>query len=358
MDFYLNVTVAGLETTRQICSDYGYWFRRGDETSLTLFFTDRALVSEVRRVVDDLKGPGSAPVHLIADPVPFHELHRFYRKKGLLNEWIPYRPGDLFRIHRLLEPNAGNQSYETQPVSIQFDVRYDQTVPEKRRVYRREQIAAILDAIDHLHPTSLIDLGCGCGANYSFLKDKLAQEGIRYQGLDTSRFLISKAKDLYETPESDPRVRFDLGDARRLPYPDHAFDLGFSESLLPLVPNPLAALTEMARTTLFGFFSSLYTIASHQPGLVYLQKERAYALDVGATWKYRKGVSEQVFYLPKTADVRAFARKVPHIVTVENKRHQFFDALGIRTVSVFFYPKRWFDQRRARFTLWNYQPLM
>jgi len=82
MDFYLNVTVAGLETTRQICSDYGYWFRRGDETSLTLFFTDRALVSEVRRVVDDLKGPGSAPVHLIADPVPFHELHRFYRKKA------------------------------------------------------------------------------------------------------------------------------------------------------------------------------------------------------------------------------------------------------------------------------------
>jgi len=95
MDFYLNVTVAGLETTRQICSDYGYWFRRGDETSLTLFFTDRALVSEVRRVVDDLKGPGSAPVHLIADPVPFHELHRFYRKKRLaerVDSLSPRRP--------------------------------------------------------------------------------------------------------------------------------------------------------------------------------------------------------------------------------------------------------------------------
>jgi len=358
MNFFLNVTVAGLETTRLICADHHYWFRKGDDSPLTLFFTDRAAISEVQRLVKNLEEPESAPIRVIADPIPFEQLHRYYGKKGLLNEWIPYRRGDLFRIYRLLEPTKSDKSYETQPVSIQFDVRYDQTTPPKYRVYRREHLAAVMDGINHYRPMSVIDWGCGCGANYSFLKEILAKGTVHYQGIDASRFLIAKAKDLFETSEPEPRVKFDLGDVRSLPYADHAFDLGFSESLLPLVPNPLAALSEMARTTRFGFFASLYAVANPKAGLTYLRKEGAYALDAGATWKYRNGISEQIFYLPKIEEVRAFGQKTPHIVTVENKRHQFFDGLGIRTVSVFFYPKAWYEKRRDAFKGWNDRPLM
>jgi len=358
MNFYLNVTVAGIELAKRVCADYYEWFRKGDEVSLTLFFTDRAFISEVQRVAKGLEEPESEPIRIIADPVPFDQLHRFYGKKGLLNEWIPYCKGDIFRIYRLFEPVKSDKSYENQPVSIQFDIRYDRTAPSKYRVYRREHLAPVFSAIEYYRPKSMIDCGCGCGANYSFLEETVKTNGIRYLGVDKSRFLIGKAKELYEHEETDGLTRFTLGDVLHLPFADRSFDIAFSESLLPLVSHPFAALSEMARVARLGFFASLYTVSKPQKGLQYSRENRSYLLNVGAEWKYMNGVAEQIFYLPKTGEVREFARRFPHLALVENNRHQFFAALGIQTVNVFFYPNEWYQQRKTDFKHWNDRPLM
>jgi ubiquinone/menaquinone biosynthesis C-methylase UbiE len=355
MEFFLNATVAGAAITRLICEDYLEWFREEDGVILTVFTTDTSLsksLVEISRLKTDYS---TLPIHIVHKSVDFSDLYQYYGKRYLLNEWIPYRKGDIFRIYRLVQPLRNRSSYENQAVSIQFDIRYDRTAPASFRVYRPEHLSAVMSAIDFYHPERIVDFGCGCGANYSFLERALEKQGIFYQGVDSSRFLIGKAKDLFEKKD----VRFTCADIRKLPYSENFFDIGFSESVLPLVSRPLDAIEEMLRITRKGLFAGLYTVSGHPKEIAYSPKDQGYPLNTGATWKYYSGVSDQVFFLPRTEDIKRLAARYQDKVHLfENNTQQFFRPLGIKTTNLFFFPAEWYASNRTTFNQWNFRPLM
>jgi ubiquinone/menaquinone biosynthesis C-methylase UbiE len=355
MEFYLNATVAGFDITRLICEDYLEWFREEDGVMLTVFTTDASLSESLVEISRLKKDYSTLPIRIIHKPVDFSDLYQYYGKKYLLNEWIPYRKGDIFRIFRLVHPLRNRSSYENQAVSIQFDIRYDRKAPSRFRVYRPEHLSAVMSAINFYRPERIVDYGCGCGANYSFLERVLENQGIYYQGVDSSRFLIGKAKDLFEKKD----VRFTCADIRKLPYPDDFFDFGFSESVLPLVSRPLDAIEEMLRVVKKGLFSGLYTITGHPKGVLYSQEQQAFPLNTGATWKYYTGVLDQVFFLPRSEDIKRLAARYHNkVYLLENNTQQFFRPLGIKTTNLFFFPVEWYASNRTIFNQWNFRPLM
>lgn len=86
----------------------------------------------------------------------------------------------------------------------------------------------------------ILDLGCGNGRLYKSLKSKK----IEYTGIDNNKALLSLAKKL------NPRARFCLGDALKLPFPDRKFDAVFCIAVLHHIPTKkfqLKALKEAKR---------------------------------------------------------------------------------------------------------------
>ncbi len=86
----------------------------------------------------------------------------------------------------------------------------------------------------------VLDVACGTGIVARVAAGRVAQPG-RVVGLDLNEAMLSVAR----------RVRPDLewhqGDAVALPFPDGAFDVALCQSGLMFVPDPVAALREMAR---------------------------------------------------------------------------------------------------------------
>jgi ubiquinone/menaquinone biosynthesis C-methylase UbiE len=72
----------------------------------------------------------------------------------------------------------------------------------------------------------VLDLGCGNGRFYPFLKGK-----IDYVGVDSCRSLIKEAKEKY------PKSEFLEADAFSLPFPDEYFDKVFSIAVFHHIPS-------------------------------------------------------------------------------------------------------------------------
>ncbi|MFC4022121.1 class I SAM-dependent methyltransferase [Micromonospora sp. GCM10011542] len=86
-----------------------------------------------------------------------------------------------------------------------------------------------------------LDVGCGTGALTSTV---LAEaDPARVTGVDRSAGFVAHAR----TRVDDPRVAFEVGDARELPLPDRAVDVVVSGLALNFVPEPARAVAEFAR---------------------------------------------------------------------------------------------------------------
>jgi ubiquinone/menaquinone biosynthesis C-methylase UbiE len=86
---------------------------------------------------------------------------------------------------------------------------------------------------------SVLDVACGTGAYYPFLKSHYKN----YTGLDTSEAMLAQARRKY------PEGIFVQGDAKQLKYADKSFDLTFCMSLLIHMPLPFVSkvLSELWR---------------------------------------------------------------------------------------------------------------
>ena len=73
----------------------------------------------------------------------------------------------------------------------------------------------------------ILDLGCGNGRLFEFLRDKK----IDYIGIDNSEKLIEIAKKRY------PKARFQVADVLNLPFPDNFFDKIYSIAVLHHIPS-------------------------------------------------------------------------------------------------------------------------
>jgi SAM-dependent methyltransferase len=89
----------------------------------------------------------------------------------------------------------------------------------------------------------VLDVGCGTGSLCFALARNPGIGGIC--GLDRSAAYV----DYAERSSADPRVRFQVGDACRLPFPDASFDHALSMLTLQFIPTADIAIAEMRRVT-------------------------------------------------------------------------------------------------------------
>ena len=87
---------------------------------------------------------------------------------------------------------------------------------------------------------NVLDVGCGTG----IVARTAAERGAAVTGLDLNEAMLTVARRLR------PDLSWRQGDAAALPFPDSAFDVTLCQSALMFVPDPTAALREMARVTL------------------------------------------------------------------------------------------------------------
>ncbi|MBI3979135.1 MAG: class I SAM-dependent methyltransferase [Chloroflexi bacterium] len=90
----------------------------------------------------------------------------------------------------------------------------------------------------------LLDAGCGPGTITLGLASAVAPGEV--VGLDLEPSQIEAAQRL-ATGQQISNVRFEVGDAYALPFPDASFDAVFANGLLGHLRDPLAALKEMRR---------------------------------------------------------------------------------------------------------------
>jgi SAM-dependent methyltransferase len=88
----------------------------------------------------------------------------------------------------------------------------------------------------------VLDVGSGTGA-LSFAA--AAIPAVRVTGVEPAATYVRYAQEHAD----DDRVRFEVGDARTLPFADDAFDRTLSMLVLNFVPDPAAAVTQMVRVT-------------------------------------------------------------------------------------------------------------
>ncbi len=91
----------------------------------------------------------------------------------------------------------------------------------------------------------LLDAGSGTGS----LSLALAQAAPRSEvaGIDLTPAYVE-----YARRSAGPRLRFDAGDAQRLPYPAASFDHALSLLVMNFIPDPRQAAAEMRRVTRSG----------------------------------------------------------------------------------------------------------
>jgi SAM-dependent methyltransferase len=86
-----------------------------------------------------------------------------------------------------------------------------------------------------------LDVGCGTGALTAAVLG--AADPSQVAAVDTSAGFVAAARAV----TTDPRAGFDVADARALPFGDDTFDVAASGLVLNFVPDPSAALAEIAR---------------------------------------------------------------------------------------------------------------
>ena len=87
----------------------------------------------------------------------------------------------------------------------------------------------------------VLDVGCGTGSLASVVAMRTRASQIH--GVDLADPYIAHAARTHR----DPRLRFSVGDACALAFPDHAFDRVLCLLVLHFVPRPLDAIAEMRR---------------------------------------------------------------------------------------------------------------
>ena len=93
----------------------------------------------------------------------------------------------------------------------------------------------------------LLDIGSGTGDDVLELARRVGATGL-VTGVDRSEILVQEGTRRAEH-DGVANVEFRLGDARALPFEDHAFDAVYSQRTFQYLTDPLPAVREMVRVT-------------------------------------------------------------------------------------------------------------
>ena len=128
---------------------------------------------------------------------------------------------------------------------------------EEAEAYSSAAAQAHLGLLDNTFVDHVASLGVGSGLALDVgtgpgqipIKLTLKFPQLEIIGIDLSEAMLAKARDGAAAAGVESQVRFEMGDARRLPFPDHHFDLAMCNSLLHHAADPLATINELARVT-------------------------------------------------------------------------------------------------------------
>ncbi len=104
---------------------------------------------------------------------------------------------------------------------------------------RNPWIAAEIQRAFPTSPAHVLDVGCGAG----FLANYLSERGLAVTGLDASAESLAVARRY----DASGRVRYETGDAYRLPYADASFQAVCALDFLEHVDAPARVVAECAR---------------------------------------------------------------------------------------------------------------
>jgi demethylmenaquinone methyltransferase/2-methoxy-6-polyprenyl-1,4-benzoquinol methylase len=105
----------------------------------------------------------------------------------------------------------------------------------RERAARERAFSALdLDAGERV-----LDVGCGAGANFEALADRVGPEGV-VVGLDYSRGMVDQARE--RRSESPAPIAVVRGDAATLPFPESAFDAAYATLSRSATPDAEAVI--------------------------------------------------------------------------------------------------------------------
>jgi SAM-dependent methyltransferase len=129
------------------------------------------------------------------------------------------------------------QSRERTNASFQNAEAYEQLMGRWSR-----RLAPLLIGFGGLSVTDrILDVGCGTGS-LAFEAARIAASGS-VTGIDLTPGFI----EFVRARNNDPRVRFEIADARELPFADNSFDRAFCLLVLHFLPDAARAVAEMRR---------------------------------------------------------------------------------------------------------------
>jgi SAM-dependent methyltransferase len=133
------------------------------------------------------------------------------------------------------------------PLALQFDrlaTRWD-SMRDPEHLASVESALATVDP----PPGRALDLGTGTGAAALAIARRWPETQV--VGVDIARQMVEVARRKLP-PELGSRVRFDVGDAARLPFPDGSFDLVVLANMIPFF-GELARAVAPGGAVVFGF---------------------------------------------------------------------------------------------------------
>lgn len=90
-----------------------------------------------------------------------------------------------------------------------------------------------------------LEVGCGTGRITIGIAKHTAD--IELFGIDLSENMLTVAKDNAEREKVHPKIHFQIGDAKRIPFDDNEFDAVYCHNMLHHIADPLSVVLEMKR---------------------------------------------------------------------------------------------------------------
>lgn len=116
---------------------------------------------------------------------------------------------------------------------------------DRAQLVNRRVLSATRPPVDWLNIPAggtALDVGCGPGNITAALARATGPDGVAL-GVDLSESMLERAVNA----EAGRQVAFVRADAQRLPFRDESFDAVVSLAVLQLIPDPVAAVSEMVR---------------------------------------------------------------------------------------------------------------
>jgi arsenite methyltransferase len=145
----------------------------------------------------------------------------------------------------LLGSESENVEKNTGPIQAAWASPIGSMLYDNAQAFSRRLIAAMQHPADWLDIPpggTVLDVGSGPGTVTASLARAAGKDGLAL-GVDISEAMLARAV----RNEAGPHVGFIKADAQRLPLRDDTVDAVVSMAVLQLVPDPSAALAEMAR---------------------------------------------------------------------------------------------------------------